>query len=191
MADSRKISPAVFTQENDLSFLPQGIADIGAAVIGPMSKGPAFFPKIISSPEEFQKTFGDTTPDFYTPTAVINYLAEAKTVTAVRILGLNGYSSTVNNSFVLRLSGSTGAQTLALLHPSRVGVTIQSATVSGAPLSFTLVVSGASGLKTYSSMSISPTSPNYFASVLGTSPDASADAYAYAVYPNALNSVSG
>ena len=36
------ISPGVFTRENDLSFLPQGIGAIGAAIIGPTVKGPAF-----------------------------------------------------------------------------------------------------------------------------------------------------
>ena len=29
------ISPGVFTRENDLSFLPQGIGQIGAAIVGP------------------------------------------------------------------------------------------------------------------------------------------------------------
>ena len=28
------VSPGVFTRENDLSFLPQGIAEIGTAVAG-------------------------------------------------------------------------------------------------------------------------------------------------------------
>lgn len=37
----RIVSPGVFTQERDLSFLPQGVADIGAAIIGPTTKGPA------------------------------------------------------------------------------------------------------------------------------------------------------
>lgn len=35
----RIVSPGVFTNEKDLSFLPQGIADIGAAIIGPTVKG--------------------------------------------------------------------------------------------------------------------------------------------------------
>lgn len=40
----RIVSPGVFTQERDLSFLPEGIAQIGAAFIGPTTKGPAFIP---------------------------------------------------------------------------------------------------------------------------------------------------
>ena len=37
------VSPGVFTQERDLSFLPQGIANIGAAIL------PAAVPAIIPS----------------------------------------------------------------------------------------------------------------------------------------------
>ncbi len=45
----RIVSPGVFTREKDLSFLPQGIADIGAAIIGPTVKGPAFVPTQVTS----------------------------------------------------------------------------------------------------------------------------------------------
>ena len=41
------ISPGVFTRENDLSFLPQGIGAIGAVIVGPTEKGPAFVPTVI------------------------------------------------------------------------------------------------------------------------------------------------
>ena len=40
----RIVSPGVFTRERDLSFLPQAIGAIGAAIIGPTQKGPAFVP---------------------------------------------------------------------------------------------------------------------------------------------------
>ena len=45
----RIVSPGVFTQERDLSFLPQGVADIGAAIIGPTTKGPAFTPTVLNN----------------------------------------------------------------------------------------------------------------------------------------------
>lgn len=44
MAEQIIISPGVFTRQNDLSYLPQGIQSIGAAIIGPTVKGPAFVP---------------------------------------------------------------------------------------------------------------------------------------------------
>ena len=43
------ISPGVFTRENDLSFLPAGIGAIGAAIVGPTVKGPAFVPTVVTS----------------------------------------------------------------------------------------------------------------------------------------------
>ena len=53
------VSPGVFTREVDQSFLPAGIAAIGAAVEGPTVKGPAGIPKIVSSYSEYQQLFGD------------------------------------------------------------------------------------------------------------------------------------
>ena len=39
----RIVSPGVFTRERDLSFLPAGIGEIGAAIIGPTLSGPHSF----------------------------------------------------------------------------------------------------------------------------------------------------
>ena len=50
----RIVSPGVFTREKDLSFLPQGIAEIGAEIIGPTSKGPAFVPTQVTSFAQFE-----------------------------------------------------------------------------------------------------------------------------------------
>ena len=52
MAD-KIVSPGVFTKENDLSFLQQGVANIGAAFIGPFKEGP-LVPTIVNSQAEFQ-----------------------------------------------------------------------------------------------------------------------------------------
>ena len=52
------ISPGVFTRENDLSFLPAGVQQIGAAVIGPTVKGPAFIPTVVKSFSEYERRFG-------------------------------------------------------------------------------------------------------------------------------------
>ena len=55
----RIVSPGVFTREKDLSFLPQGISEIGAALIGPTLEGPAFVPTVVRNFGEFEETFGD------------------------------------------------------------------------------------------------------------------------------------
>ena len=52
------VSPGVFTNEVDQSFLPAGVAAIGAAVIGPTAKGPALIPTTVSSYSEFVQIFG-------------------------------------------------------------------------------------------------------------------------------------
>ena len=63
----RIVSPGVFTREKDLSFLPQAIGEIGAAIIGPTKKGPAFTPTQITSFQEFEEMFGGVDDRFYTP----------------------------------------------------------------------------------------------------------------------------
>ena len=101
------ISPGVFTREKDLSFLPQGIADIGAAIIGPTQKGPAFVPTQVTSFSEFENIFGGTDTRFYVPYTVKEYIKNAPSVTVVRVLGLGGYQS----SFVrLEVSKSDAAK---------------------------------------------------------------------------------
>ena len=105
----RIVSPGVFTREKDLSFLPQGISEIGAVIIGPTIEGPAFKPTIVRNFQEFEQTFGTTSKDYYTPYAVEQYLRSAGTVTIVRIVGTTGYSK--SNVVELKLgSTSTAAQ---------------------------------------------------------------------------------
>ena len=53
------VSPGVFTNEIDQSFLPAAIGEIGAAVIGPTVKGPAFVPTVVSSYSEYVQIFGE------------------------------------------------------------------------------------------------------------------------------------
>jgi len=84
----RIVSPGVFTREKDLSFLPQGITEIGAALIGPTQEGPAFVPTIVRNMGEFEDMFGKESQDFYVPFTAKQYLQSAGTVTIVRVLGL-------------------------------------------------------------------------------------------------------
>ena len=60
MSSEKIISAGVFTRENDQSYLPQGIGEIGAAVVGPTVKGRALVPTLVSSYAEYQEIFGDT-----------------------------------------------------------------------------------------------------------------------------------
>ena len=103
----RIVSPGVFTREKDLSFLPAGVAQIGAAILGPTSKGPSFVPTVVRNFEEFKETFGDYSTDYYTPYAVREYFrGNAGSVTIVKVGYLGGYKAPTLN-LVVSGSGST------------------------------------------------------------------------------------
>ena len=123
----RIVSPGVFTREKDLSFLPQGISEIGAALIGRTEDGPAFVPTQVRNFQEFEEIFGKENQNFYVPFTAKEYLRSAGTVTIVRVLGLGGYQ---NDFIALGLSGSavsslttTGHHIAAILKPSAGGLT--------------------------------------------------------------------
>ena len=86
------ISPGVFTRENDLSFLPQGIGQIGAAIVGPTVKGPAFVPTVVNSFSDFERKFGTLREDTFVPQTVREYLRSAGSVTVCRVLAGGGYT---------------------------------------------------------------------------------------------------
>ena len=53
------VSPGVFTNEIDASFLPEAVGDIGAVVVGPTVKGPALSPTVVNTYSEYVEKFGD------------------------------------------------------------------------------------------------------------------------------------
>ena len=113
----RIVSPGVFTEEKDLSYLPQGIAGIGAAFIGPTLKGPAFVPTPVTSYGDFVQTFGDTNPNLYLPYAAKEYLQNSGQLTVVRVLHDDGYKA--NTPIYVVASGSYGRRHIGMLHPAQ------------------------------------------------------------------------
>jgi hypothetical protein len=85
------VSPGVFTRENDLSGLAQGVANIGGAIIAPFADGPAFFPKTMTEVSDLENTFGVADGVYYGPYTSKQYLQEQGIVTVVRVGGLTGY----------------------------------------------------------------------------------------------------
>lgn len=85
------VSPGVFTRENDLSGLAQGVANIGGAIVAPFAAGPAFFPKTITDVATLEATFGVADGVYYGPYTAKQYLQEQGIVTVVRVGGLTGY----------------------------------------------------------------------------------------------------
>jgi hypothetical protein len=183
----RIVSPGVFTQERDLSFLPEGVAQIGAAFVGPTTKGPAFIPTQVQGINGFVTTFGEPDGTSYTGYAAKNYLQEAGSATVVRVLGLAGYSTQVVNVFA---TGSNGSKLLAVLHPTITGNTISSVSMNGvATSSFGLfITSTVNGVTTASGLDSAETSTSYIAKYFGTDArtESSNNAYVYASFPNAV-----
>lgn len=118
MANERIVSPGVFTNEMDLSFLPQGIGNIGAALLGPTLKGPAFVPTVVNSFGDFVTHFGNTYEQSYLPYTAKNYLNNAGSATIVRVLGSGGYS--LKHPIALVATGSWGKKLISFLHPTFV-----------------------------------------------------------------------
>mgnify|MGYP003110314024 CR=1 FL=1 len=116
----RIVSPGVFTEEKDLSFLPQGIAEIGPAIIGPTLRGPAFTPTVITSSDDFIKKFGPIggkLPYYAGITAQRMLDNGAPSVTIVRVLGIGGYSVDAVNISV-KAGEENAGKVLATLAPS-------------------------------------------------------------------------
>ena len=110
----RLVSPGVFTRENDLSGVAQGVAEIGAVVLAPFPKGPGFAPTLITNTADLEEKFGVADGVYYGPYTAKEYLNEKGFVTVCRVGALTGYRQI--NPFVIwaqpgtwARSGSAGA----------------------------------------------------------------------------------
>jgi hypothetical protein len=113
----RIVSPGVFTNEVDQSFLPGAIAQIGAAIVGPTVKGPAYTPIQITNIGDFQNVFGGFTDESYVPVAVNEYLQAGNVITVTRLMYEDGYSLTDGALAIVAQSGSQKYVT-HILHPT-------------------------------------------------------------------------
>ena len=177
----RIVSPGVFTKEIDQSFLPQGIGEIGAALIGPTIKGPAQIPTKVKNYAEFESIFGSYTEDSYLPFTAKEYLDNAGALTVTRLLYEDGYKLT------------KGA--LAIIAETFVSSSLS----SGDSGSFSLTISGSyttnssypgysgfastTGKSTTVSASINDSSNSYIEKIFGSNPK-SIDYPVYVQYEN-------
>ena len=188
----RIVSPGVFTRENDLSFLAQGIGEIGAAFIGPFKQGPAFIPTIVRTQSEFEEIFGTPDGTYYTEYAVQNYLREAGTATIVRVAGIGGYEQVAPLAITATPTGGT-AKIIGVLYNTERGYQdygFANSTVNGVSGSFVVNDMSGSGspIPDYSS-SIYTTSVNDISDVFGESPFGTKAAYSYVYFENAANAL--
>ncbi len=85
------ISPGVFTNEIDQSFLPATAGPIGAAIVGPTVKGPILEPTVVSSYSEYVSIFGEIIESgsdkyqYLTSHTAQEYLRQGGPLTVVRV----------------------------------------------------------------------------------------------------------
>jgi len=207
------VSPGVFTQENDLSFVPQGISEIGAVIIGPTIKGPAFVPTILDSFEDYEEMFGGLSEETYVPYTVKEYLKNAGTVTVVRILDMGGYTA---GPVAIQASGSGafGQKTVAVLSPSanasngEIGGDFCATAFSPSasyqttassdfgtsvpPARMEWILSGSADTDgTAVSCSLRKTDDSYIGNIFANSPKTAKTAYLYVNFPYTLSSSFG
>jgi len=175
------VSPGVFTRENDLSFIAQGIGAIGGAIVGPFKQGPAFKPTIITSPSELEDIFGAADGTYYTELTAQNYLRETGLVTICRVAGIGGYTETAP----IVLTATSGAVSAS------IGIVFNASSASNAGFTGTVLTTDTSGdffisgstIGQYSA-SVDPADNMDIEDVFGTSPFGSKKAYVYGLFKN-------
>ena len=96
------LSPGVFTNEIDQSFLPATIGPIGAAIVGPTVKGPVLIPTVVSSYSEYVNVFGEViisgsdSFQYLTSHTAKEYLRQGGPCTIVRVGSVNPTKATAN-----------------------------------------------------------------------------------------------
>ncbi len=197
------ISPGVFTNENDQSFIAQGTTELGAVVVGPTEVGPAFIPTVIQNGfNEFLTKFGGNTSDTYVPQTVKDYLSSAASITVVRVLGNGGWSFTSTRGLAALVLSGSGTETggygnsiLAVLHPSKNtspnSLGLEQTRINGLPVSgtfpisasFLLQISG-SGFSSVQNVSASlkQTDTNFITKTVGKNADNSLTGSVYRTF---------
>lgn len=176
------VSPGVFTEENDQSFLQQGVSQISGVFIGPTQRGPAFEPTLVESVDEYERIFG--LGDFYTDFAVKNYLQDAGSAYVVRLLGEEGHTSEtielVLDANTAPFSGVTEDFLVGVLAPTQnTGGTLVDASVSSGRSNVTdfelnigidTTGDGSADENVSYILSLNPSDQNYIGNVFGTVP---------------------
>ena len=85
------VSPGVFTNEIDQSFIPAALGEVGAAIVGPTVKGPILTPTVVSSYGEYVQTFGELIESgsdkyqYLTSHTAREYLRQGGPLTVIRV----------------------------------------------------------------------------------------------------------
>ena len=110
MANNNIVSPGIYINETDQSFIPQGVIEAGAAIVGPTAKGPVQIPTVVTSYNDYVAKFGTTITSgtvaqgqsqfsFFNSTAAYTYFNNGGTTLLVsRAVNGNYTSATANVS---------------------------------------------------------------------------------------------
>lgn len=179
------VSPGVFTRENDLSFLAQGVAAIGTAFVGPFKEGP-IVPVLVNTQVEFEQMFGTVDDTYYTGIAVQKYLKEAGAATVCRVAGVGGYTEKTPTMFVI--SSGSFTSSLSVVFSTRLDSSSAASGTGYVGVGTTSSAVGTFLLTGNNSLSISaslvPTSVNNIQAVLGSDARGSKSVYSYAYFSN-------
>jgi len=187
------VSPGVFTRENDLSFIAQGVGAIGGAIVGPFKQGPAFKPTIVTSPSELEDIFGAADGTYYTELTAQNYLRETGLVTICRVAGIGGY--TEQNPVLVTLAGPSGStntivsKSVAVLFNTDTDTNSFSTTFSSSVSGYGNISFGGVTLSGSYATSLVPSSTQSIDDVFGTSPLGTKEAYVYGYFSAAATGV--
>lgn len=193
------VSPGVYTQEIDESFIPSAAeAGVGAAIIGLSNSGPAYRPVTVTSFGQYKETFGGLNEEHYAGYAARNYLRNGDSLTFVKLAGRSATGVGQAAMIAFPESGTTTGSLTAVQNSILAVVRRRSDTtgdilVSGSPTNFALSANGeiATGL------SLNSSSDKYIKKVIGTDPkkhtvgELFSDLYVDATFDYAVGDFSG
>ena len=190
------LSPGIYINETDQSFIPEGITEVGAAIVGPTAKGPALVPTKVTSYADYVAKFGDLIESgggsysFLNNTAAYGYFNNGGSTLLVSRVVAGTYTSatedvaaTTNNAFTINTiaqgadqnSTSSVAANGALPSGSATNLrwsVINSNTGSG---TFTLIIRRGDDdnnnlitLEQYTGLTLDPFDDNYIGKIIGT-----------------------
>jgi len=148
MANNNIVSPGIYINETDQSFIPQGIIEAGAAIVGPTSKGPVQVPTVVTSYNDYVAKFGTTITSgtvaqgqsqysFFNSTAAYTYFNNGGSTLLVSRAVNGNYTSAQASIGQISGSGAIGTTTDEILG------SISQQVAGGVAATYTLVSSSA------------------------------------------------
>ncbi len=191
------LSPGIYINETDQSFIPEGITEVGSALVGPTAKGPALIPTKVTSYADYVAKFGDLiesgggTYSFLANTAAYGYfnnggstLLVSRAVKGTYTSATSAVAATTGNAFTINTisqgadqnSGNTAATPNGTLPDgSKTNIrwsVINSNSGSG---TFTLIIrrgdddnNNLTTLEQYTGLTLDPFDDNYIGKIIGT-----------------------